>query len=206
MTGGLLGVILAGGKAERMGGGDKCLLPLGGRPILSHVIAGLRPQADAVILNANGDAARFAGFGLPVVADDIAGQAGPLAGILAAMEYAAAHGYDHVLSVAADTPFFPADLADRLTAAAEATGKQIAMVTTKEEDGRIWRQPVFGLWDVGLRGALRQALLDGTRKIVVWADQHGVAPVEFPDEMAFFNINAPEDLARGETLLGEVQQ
>jgi len=189
-------VILAGGLARRMGGGDKCLLPLGGRPILAHVIARLRPQVAALALNAGGDATRFARFQLPVVADDVADFAGPLAGILAAMDWAAADlpSATAVLTVPADTPFLPRDLAARLDAA--------GAPALARSGGRI--HPVVGLWPLSLREDLRQALRkDGIRKVEAWTARLGAALVDFDAASIdpFFNINTPEDLERAAALL-----
>ena len=192
----LWGVILAGGRATRMGGGDKCLLAAGGRPLLAHVLDRLRPQVAGVILNANGDPARFADWGLPVAADDPPDYAGPLAGVLAGMEAAAAQGASHVLSAAGDTPFFPRDLAAGLVAAATAAGTPLAVASARE-DGRLWDHPTFGLWPVALAADLRAALAGGLRKVVDWTDAHGCARAEFAPE-AFFNVNTPDDLAEAD--------
>jgi molybdopterin-guanine dinucleotide biosynthesis protein A len=197
-----LGVILAGGRATRMGGGDKALLELGGRSLLARVIERLGPQVDGLVLNANGDPARFAGFGLPVVADDPPDFAGPLAGVLAGMEAARARGATHVVSAAADTPFFPRDLAVRLREAATREGAPLACAATPDPDGRLRDHPTFGLWPAALAGNLRAALAGGLRKVVLWTDAHGCARAAFdpgpPDP--FFNVNTPEDLARAEAL------
>lgn len=193
------GVILAGGRATRMGGGDKGLLQLGGRTMLDRVVGRLGPQVAALALNANGDAARFAGFGLPVVPDSVAGHPGPLAGVLAGLDWAAAQGHDRIVTAAADTPFFPADLVARLTRAAEAAATPIALAATAE-DGRMARHPTFGLWPVVLRDDLRAALAAGLRKVVLWTDAHGAASALFPDG-AFFNVNTPADMAEAEARL-----
>ena len=174
-----LGVILAGGLATRMGGGDKTLRDLQGRPILAHVIERLRPQVAGMALNANGDPARFAEWDLPVIPDSIDGFAGPLAGVLAGLDWAADQGATQIVTVAADTPFFPSDLTGRLVAGAEAQGVSIALAATPEGD-RINRHPTFGLWPVTLRDDLRAALNDGLRKVVLWTDRHGAATVPFP--------------------------
>jgi molybdopterin-guanine dinucleotide biosynthesis protein A len=199
----IMGVILAGGRATRMGGGDKCLLTVGGETLLSRVIARLGPQVDGLILNANGDPARFAAFGLPVVADEPPDYAGPLAGVLAGMEAAAALGATHVVSAAADTPFFPADLVARLVAAAEADRAPLACAASPE-DGKLWDHPTFGLWPVSLAADLRAALAGGLRKVVLWTDKHGCARAVFdpgpPDP--FFNVNTPEDRAEAERIAG----
>ena len=191
-----LGVILAGGLATRLGGGDKGLLTLGGGTILSHVIARLEPQVAAVALNANGDAARFEELGLPVISDSISGFAGPLSGVLAGLDWAAAKGASHIVTVAADTPFFPCDLVPQLQLAAETAGKDIALARTP--DGR---HPTFGLWPTALRDDLRTALQDGLRKVVLWTDKHGAATAVFADDTAFFNVNTPDDLATARAMI-----
>ncbi len=193
------GIILAGGQARRMGGGDKALLPLGGVSLLDHVIARLAPQVAELALNANGDAGRFA-TDLPVLADSIPGFVGPLAGVLAGLDWAAGRGAEHVVSAAADTPFLPADLVARLLLAAEREGKPIALAASGEPP-RL--QPTFGLWPVALREDLRAALNGGLRKILDWTDRHGAATAAFPSAGfdPFFNINRPEDLIRAEDLL-----
>jgi len=198
-----LGIILAGGLASRMGGGDKGRLMLGDRTILAHVIDRLSPQGGGLALNANGDPARFADLGLPVVADSIEGYAGPLAGVLAGLDWAAGQGADHIVTAAADTPFLPRDLVVRLAAAAEGEGTTIALAATPDpERGRV-RHPTFGLWPVALRDDLRTALLDGLRKVVLWTDRHGAATAMFPVEPfdPFFNVNTPEDLSRARDML-----
>ena len=192
------GVILAGGLATRMGGGDKGLLPLGDSTILGHVIERLAPQVDAVALNANGDPDRFSAFALPVLADSVGGYVGPLGGVLAGLDWAAERGATHVVTAAADTPFFPGDLVPRLLSAAENQGKPIALART--QDGR---HPTFGLWPVDLREDLRTALTEGMRKVVLWTDGHGTAYADFPSDGfdPFFNVNTPEDLEKARTLL-----
>lgn len=191
------GVILAGGLATRMGGGDKCLLPLGGAPMLEGIIARLQPQVSALALNANGDAARFARFGLPVVADSVEGFAGPLAGVLAGLDWAAEQGIESIVTAAGDTPFFPQDLVARLLVATEGMEHPLALAATP--DGR---QPTFGLWPVALRHDLRAALEGGLRKVVMWTDTHGGRVAEFDGAGdPFFNINTPEDLAKAEASL-----
>ncbi|WMS41017.1 molybdenum cofactor guanylyltransferase MobA [Acuticoccus sp. MNP-M23] len=194
-------IILAGGLARRMGGGDKALLPLNGRPLLAHVIAQLAPQAGAIAINANGDPARFAAFGLPVLADPVADYPGPLAGILAGLRWAAAAGAPDVVSVAADTPFFPADLVVRLRAAAADACAPIALAATPDPARGVARHPTFGLWSTALADDLAEALAGGTRKIVAWTDRHGAATALFdaPGD-PFFNLNTPDDLARAQML------
>lgn len=197
----IAGVILAGGRATRMGGGDKTLLPIDGRPILSHVVERLRPQVDTLVLNANGDPARFAAFGLPVVPDSIAGYAGPLAGILAGMDWAAAQGYELLASAAGDTPFFPETLVADLHEVMEREGKPIAMSMTPDPERGLSRHPTFGLWSVSLRDNLRAALAEGQRKVIVWTEPIGCAKAVFEGEFPFFNVNTPEDLERAHELL-----
>ena len=192
-----LGVILAGGLARRMGGGDKSLLSLGASSrVLDQVIARLGAQVDQMVLNANGDPERFDEFGLPVVADSLDGFLGPLAGVLAGLDYAADHGFDHIVSVAADTPFFPTDLVSALETATKHMDVPIALAATKIEGGKTVRHPTFGLWHVALREDLRSALQDGLRKVVLWTDQHGAETHVFDSGEIdpFFNINTPEDL------------
>ncbi|WP_342078031.1 molybdenum cofactor guanylyltransferase MobA [Yoonia sp. SS1-5] len=191
-----LGVILAGGQATRMGGGDKGLLRLGQGTILSHVIDRLEPQVAGLALNANGDATRFADLRLPVIPDSIGGFAGPLSGVLAGLDWAAAQGADHIVTAAADTPFFPCDLVPQLMRAAEEAGADLALAATP--DGR---HPTFGFWPVAKRADLRTALQGGLRKVVAWTDAHGAATAEFPDDAAFFNVNTPDDLKTAEAML-----
>lgn len=193
-----LGVILAGGLATRMGGGDKCLLEVGGQTLLQHCIDRLAPQVDGLAINANGDPARFDHFGLPVLADSIDGFAGPLAGVLAGLDWAAGQGARHILTVAGDTPFFPDDLSARLHAEAS----PIAMAATQVAGRGLSRHPTFGLWPVDLRDDLRAALGEGVRKVVIWADKHGCGWAEFPTDPfdPFFNVNTPDDLAQAEAL------
>lgn len=210
------GVVLAGGRSSRMGGGDKCLLELGGKPILDHVIKRLRRQADPLAINANGDPSRFRRYGLPVVADSVSGFAGPLAGVLAGMDWASGLGARMIVTVAADTPFFPEDLVLRMAAAAEADGSPLAMAVTRQGHGAEtglpaegWpstRHPTFGLWEVALRDDLRHALKSGVRKVVAWTVPHGCVHVEFPVHRfdPFFNVNTPDDMAKAECLLRDI--
>lgn len=194
------GVILAGGQARRMGGGDKGLLPLGGRRLIDHVIDRLRPQCGTLAINANGDPARFAELGLPVLPDPVPGQPGPLAGILAAMDWATALGAGRVVTVAADTPFLPRDLVPRLLAAASPGG---AVAESADGTGRLRAHPTFGLWPVALRDRLAQAIAGGERRLGVWASDVGAARVAFGSQPVdpFFNVNTPEDLAAAERLV-----
>lgn len=202
----VLGVILAGGLARRMGGGDKGLRQLGGQPLLDRVIARLGPQVGALALNANGDPARFADYDLPVLSDSVADYPGPLAGVLAGLDWAAELGADHIVTAAADTPFFPRDLVVRLWQARGASG--LALAATTALDGKLLRQPTFGLWPVSLREDLRGALAEGLRKIVLWTDQHdaGVARFDLQPFDPFFNINTPDDIDLAETMMAQGAQ
>lgn len=197
-----LGVILAGGQARRMGGGDKGLLRLGERSILDHVIARLSPQVATIGLNANGDRTRFAEAGLPVFEDNIEGFPGPLAGVLAGMDWAHEQGAKMIVTVAADTPFFPNDLVKRFVSQSAETNA-IVLAATRDETGKLWRHPTFGLWPVSLRDDLRKALGDGLRKVVLWTDQHGAIEAEFETSPIdpFFNVNTPDDLFEARRLL-----
>lgn len=193
-----LGVLLAGGLARRMGGGDKPMKTIGGRTILERVTARLAPQCDGLILNANGDLTRFASFGLPVVADTIEGFAGPLAGVLTALDWAAAHrpNVDWVLSAATDCPFLPRDLVTRLQRARIEQDAQLAVAAS---GGQV--HPVIGLWNVALRDELRHALVvEDMRKIDRWTARYRLATVTWPTELLdpFFNANTVEDLAEAE--------
>jgi molybdopterin-guanine dinucleotide biosynthesis protein A len=190
-----LGLVLAGGLARRMGGGDKALLRIGAATILERVLDRLAPQCRGVILNANGDPARFAFTHLPVVADDVPDFAGPLAGVLAGLDWVAAHAPDvaWIASVPGDCPFLPRDLVARLHAARVTGEEPLACARSGE-----WRHPVVGLWPVALRADLRRALVEeGLHKIEVWTGRHGVAIADWPAVPVdpFFNVNTPEDAA-----------
>jgi molybdopterin-guanine dinucleotide biosynthesis protein A len=197
----MIGLLLAGGRATRMGGGDKGLRLLASRPILDHVIERLRPQLSRLLLNANGDPARFAAYGLPVVGDSPPDFAGPLAGVLAGLEWTAREAPDCplLLSAPTDAPFLPRDLVRRLWAGRESEGADIAMAAS---GGRT--HPVVGLWPAALAPALRHALVEeGLRKVDIWTARYRVAVVDFPIEAVdpFFNANRPEDLAEAERLV-----
>lgn len=196
-----LGVILAGGQASRMGGGDKGLRSLGGQTLLARVEARLSPQVAGLALNANGDPTRFDGLGLPVIADSVAGFAGPLAGVLAGLDWAAAQGAETIVTAAADTPFFPCDLVPLLLHASEGMAHPLVLATTPDPERGRARHPTFGLWPVALRDDLRAALEGGLRKVVLWTDRHGGREALFPDENAFFNVNTPDDLTHAEAML-----
>jgi molybdopterin-guanine dinucleotide biosynthesis protein A len=196
-----IGIILAGGQATRMGGGDKGALTLGTSTLLNHVIARLSPQVDAIALNANGDPERFAPYALPVVADSIEGFAGPLAGVLAGMDWAASMGAETIVTAAADTPFFPADLVAQLQRAAVGMPHPLVLAATAHPDRNKVRHPTFGLWPVALRDDLRTALQGGVRKVVQWTDSYQGRLAMFPQEAAFFNVNTPDDLKAAEAML-----
>src|SRR5689334_10069256 len=198
-----LGLVLAGGLARRMGGGDKPLMRIGGKTILSRVIERMTPQCQRLILNANGDPARFADTGLPVIPDDVPDFAGPLAGILAGLDWAAAHAPEvaYVASVPGDCPFLPRDLVARLHQARAAGRQPLACARSGE-----WRHPVVGVWPVALRGDLRHALTkEDLRKIELWTARHGVALGDWPAAPVdpFFNVNTPEDVAAAERLAAQ---
>ena len=202
----VVGVVLSGGRSSRMGGGDKCLLQLGGEPVLAHILHRLRPQVIEIIINANGDPSRFADFGLPVIADSIAGLAGPLAGVHAGLEWAKAHasGVRCVVTVASDTPFFPSDLVQRFLSALE---DDPALAVAASSEGV---HPVVGLWPVAIAPKIEESLRRDMRKAGAFTKDHGAIEVFFePARIGerlvdpFFNINRPEDLAHADALLRE---
>ena len=198
-----LGVILAGGLARRMGGGDKGRLVLQGQSMISRVVGRLAPQVAQVGLNANGDPNRFDDLGLPVFADSVDGYAGPLAGVLAGLDWACAQGGEHIVTVAADTPFFPCDLVPQLILASEGMTLPLVLAATKEPSGVSLRQPTFGLWPVALKEDLRGHLQNGLRKIVQWTEMHGARQAAFSSTPfdPFFNVNTPHDLETASALL-----
>jgi molybdopterin-guanine dinucleotide biosynthesis protein A len=197
-------ILLAGGLSTRMGGGDKPLRSLGGRPVLAHLLDRLRPQAGALAISANGDPARFGEFGLPVIADTVPGHAGPLAGILAGMEWAASRGFTQIVSVPADTPFIPSDLVARLRDTAGEAPNGLAVAASGERT-----HPPIALWPLALREELVRFLRDGEeRKVSAFAMRHdpgvcrfGPLRVGHCDIDPFFNINTPADLDEAERLL-----
>jgi molybdopterin-guanine dinucleotide biosynthesis protein A len=200
----IIGVLLAGGLARRMGGGDKPLRLLAGRPLLDHVIERLRPQVAGLVLNANGDPARFAAYGLPVVADSVPDYAGPLAGILAGLDWTAENRPDCPLiaTVATDAPFLPGDLVGRMADALTANRADLACAASGGQ-----AHPVIGLWPVRLREDLRRAVVgEGVRKVDVWTARYRLAVVPFPDRPVdpFFNANRPEDLDQAAALLAAI--
>ena len=195
-----LGVVLAGGLARRMGGGDKARLRIGGRTILERVLEGFQPQCAALIVNANGDPARFSDTGLAIVADSIPDFAGPLAGILAALDWAAAYSPEtaDVVSVPGDCPFLPHDLVARLFSARAAARTPLACARSGDQ-----RHPVVALWPVDVRDDLRRALVEeGLRKIEAFTARHGVAVADWPVRPfdPFFNVNTPDDAAEAERI------
>ena len=197
----IVGLLLAGGQSRRMGGGDKALRLIGGVPLLDRVIERMRPQVETLVLNANGDPARFAGFGLPVVPDSVPDYAGPLAGVLTGLDWTAEHRPDcaYVVSVATDAPFLPRDLVSRLVRDMENSAADLACAASGGQP-----HPVIGLWPVRLREDLRRAVADETiRKVDVWTARHRLTIVPFPSEPLdpFFNANRPEDLTTAAALL-----
>lgn len=180
-----------------MGGADKALLRLQGRPLISHVRDRLAPQVEALAISANGDPTRFGFLGLPVLADDAS--LGPLSGVLSGLAWAAARGADAVVTVAVDTPFFPGDLVPQLWLAGNG-GVAVAQSLGRDH-------PTFALWPVRVIDDLRRGLAAGKARVTGFADQQGAVRCDFPAFGAgvgtdpFFNLNTPEDLARAEALL-----
>lgn len=188
----IFGVILAGGQARRMGGTDKALLPLNGQPLIRHVHDRLSPQVEDLAISANGDPARFATLGCPVLPD--AASLGPLSGILTALHWASAHGADALVSAPVDAPFLPGDLVPHLLLAGDG---RLAIASTAVGD-----HPVFALWPTALTEDLAAFLASGAKpKVTSFTDTHTAARARFPDATAFLNLNTPEDLALAETLL-----
>jgi molybdopterin-guanine dinucleotide biosynthesis protein A len=199
-------VLLAGGLARRMGGGDKCLVTIGGRTILSHLIERLAPQGSALILNANGNPARFAEFGLPIAPDSLPDHPGPLAGVLAGLRWAQQHRPEvtDIVTLPADGPFAPRDLVDRLL---EARAAAVADLACAASDGR--NHPPIGLWPVRLADALQRAMIEEEmRKVDRWTARHRLATVEFSCDPIdpFFNANTPEDVLEAERMLSLLER
>ena len=202
----ITGVLLAGGQSRRMGGGDKGLLAFGQGTMLGHVISRFAPQVGKLVLNANGDPARFAEFGLPVAADTIEGNVGPLAGILTGMRWALQHAPEarYIATTSTDAPFLPADLVARLRDGAERTPGAIAIARS---GGHL--HPVIGLWPVSHHDDLEAAVREeGVRKVLRWTDKHGTVAVDFAAETIagkmidpFFNANTPEELDEARRLI-----
>jgi molybdopterin-guanine dinucleotide biosynthesis protein A len=202
----VIGLLLAGGKSSRMGGGDKCLRLLAGRPIIARIVERLKPQVPGIVINANGDASRFAAYGLPVIADRIAGFAGPLAGIHAGLEWIKANcaGASHAVTVASDTPFFPLDL---VRCFLNERRQDESFLVARSDEGV---HPVIGLWPITLASAIEDFLKREKRKVGRFAEEQGAVEVYFPKvEIGgvvmdpFFNINEPEELAKADMLLKE---
>jgi molybdopterin-guanine dinucleotide biosynthesis protein A len=202
----VVAVVLSGGRSSRMGGGDKCLLPLAGQPVLSRIVERLSPQVSRIIINANGDPSRFAGFGLPVIEDSIAGFAGPLAGVHAAIEWVKTHVKDvgRIVTVASDTPFFPCDLVQRFLSSA--SDDQSFVVAASAEGVH----PVVGLWPLTMASQIEESLRRDMRRVGAFAKEHSATEVFFAPVRVgkalidpFFNINRPEDLAHAESLLAK---
>ena len=200
-----LGIILAGGQARRMGGGDKGRLKLGAKSLLERVLSRLELQVSSIALNANGNAERFSDLGLAVVADSINGYTGPLAGVLAGLDWAQSNGDNLIVTVAVDTPFFPLDLVSQLMKVGNGMTAPLVLSATRDSSGNIWRHPTFGLWPVSLRNDLRDSLEAGLRKVVDWTEKHQAREVVFETVPfdPFFNINTPKDLYLAEQLLKE---
>jgi molybdopterin-guanine dinucleotide biosynthesis protein A len=199
------GLVLAGGLARRMGGGDKALLTIGGVTILDRVLATLSAQCVGIIINANGNPKRFADTGLPVIPDNVPGFVGPLAGILAGLDWLVNqnNGIEWLLSVPGDCPFLPDDLVERLHAARRKLGAGVPLACARSGERR---HPVVGLWPLALRDDLRKALtVDKLRKIELWTARHGVAVADWPDQPVdpFFNVNTPDDAARAEQVAAQ---
>ncbi len=201
----LAGVVLAGGQSTRMGGQDKCQLELGNKTLLQRSVDKLMLQVDAVAINANSDEDGYPCFGLPVLRDSFQGFAGPLAGVLTGMEWAHMRGASHVVTVAADTPFFPDDFVAKMQTALSTQSGEIAIAETSDRGGKFFNHPTFGIWRVSLRDDLRGALGQGVRKVMQWVKPHCVVKVAFSSVPfdPFFNVNRPEDYEVAQMLLKE---
>jgi molybdopterin-guanine dinucleotide biosynthesis protein A len=204
-SGAIAAIVLAGGRATRLGGGDKPLRILGGKPMLAHILDRLEPQVEAIAISANGDPARFAEYGLPVLADERHwAQAGPLAGVLSGMTWAKAEGLSRVLTVAGDTPFFPLDLTARLSKAVAGHADRVAVAAS---GGR--RHPVFAMWPISLEADLREFLAESaTYSVAAFLERHETIGVDFPMSSVagkkldpFLNVNTPEDLAEADAAM-----
>lgn len=199
----ILGVILAGGQSRRMGGGHKGLIKLRGQSLCSHVIDRFNSQVDSIILNVNTDKQLFLQYDLPLVSDSIDGFAGPLAGVLAGMDWASKNGYEYIVTAAADTPFFPLNLVKRLTYERKNNSSSIVLASTPDGNNSQSIHPTFGLWEVSLREDLRNSLNEGIRKMVKWTARHQSSSCLFTEGKfdRFFNINTPEDIFLAEDII-----
>ena len=202
------GVLLAGGQSRRMGGGDKGLRDINGRPMLAHVLERFAPQVNSIVLNANGDPQRFVAFGLPVVADPIAGNVGPLAGVLAGMRWSAqnAPAATHIATASTDAPLIPQDLVERFVGSLEGRAERVVLAASGGN-----KHPVIGLWPVQLADDLEAALNEGVRKVLCWTDRHGTLAVEFPfvggggrEIDPFFNANTPAEFEEVAALMSQL--
>ena len=204
----ITGVLLAGGQSRRMGGGDKGLRDINGRPMLAYVLERFAPQVNSIVLNANGDPQRFAAFGLPVIADPIAGNVGPLAGVLAGMRWSAqnAPAVTHIATASTDAPLIPQDLVERFVDSLEGRVERIVLAASGGN-----KHPVIGLWPVQLADDLEAALNEGVRKVLHWTDRHGTLAVEFPfvggggrEIDPFFNANTPAEFEEVAALMSQL--
>ena len=200
-----LGVILAGGQARRMGGVDKGRLILGKKSLFERAIERLEDHVSGIALNANGPAERFSDFGLPIIADNIPGFLGPLAGVLSGLDWAYDQRVELIVTIAPDTPFFPINLVSELLDTAQGMTSPLALAATKDSVGKTWRHPTFGLWPVCLRNDLRIKLSSGLRKVLLWTEQHQGRDAFFEVNSfdPFFNINTIEDLKIAQDFLEE---
>jgi len=199
------GVVLAGGQSRRMGGGDKGLLELAGKPMLRHVIDRLAPQVSTTVINANGDPRRFAAFALPVVADTVEGFVGPLAGVLAGMRWSTANApaARGIGTAPGDAPLLPRDLVERLM---EAVAEREDSIAIAQSGGEV--HPVIGLWPIALMRDLEEQLKAGVRKVLDWTGRHGTVAVAFPCQRfcglsidPFYNANTPQELGELRAML-----
>jgi len=200
---GVAGVILAGGKSTRMGGGDKALKQLGNKALLCTVIERLQPQVSALVLNSNNNPKHYSDFGIPIIADIVSGQLGPLAGVLSGMQWAQKQGCKWIATVAADTPYFPENLVAELLKVQEQSKSEIVLASTQNLSGQLKTHPTFGIWSVELKENLQNNLQNGVRKIVLWTQQRNCSKAIFTgyEFDPFFNINTPEDLRQAENLM-----
>ena len=192
----VIGVILAGGLSRRMGGGDKSLKKIGNQTLLEMVIERIKPQVDAVVLNSNNNPNQYNDFDIPIIPDVISGHLGPLAGVLSGMRWAQKNGYGHIVTIAADTPFFPKTLVSELLLVHHRTNADIVLAATRKLEGGTHTHPTFGLWSSKLADNLSRSLQDGVRKIVFWTNQQKSSQAVFSGfkRDPFFNINTPDDL------------